>query len=169
MRIRLARTEDIPRMAEIYEKARAAIRALGIDQWQTGGPGAGTARADIENGISYVLESNGVVVATAAVYVGHEPSYDAIYGGRWVTDNERYGVIHRIAVAPEARNSGAASSIMSFCGKLARGEGVTSLRCDTHEGNVVMRHTLEKNGYVYCGVIYLPDGSPRVGYEKICP
>lgn len=49
----------------------------------------------------------------------------------------------------------------------SKARGVRSLRCDTHRGNTVMRHTLEKNGYVLCGVIYLRDGAERVAYEKL--
>ena len=31
----------------------------------------------------------------------------------------------------------------------------------------IMRHCIEKYGFIYCGVIYLPDGSPRLAYQKI--
>lgn len=167
MEMRRAARGDIPRMAELYELARGTIRALGIDQWQTGGPDAKTAEEDITGGRAWVLEAEGRVIATAAVYVGHEPTYDVIYDGRWITGNERYGIIHRIAVDPRARNLGAASAIMDFCAALSRKAGAGSARCDTHEGNVVMRHTLEKNGYRYCGVIRLRDGAERVAYERV--
>jgi hypothetical protein len=30
-----------------------------------------------------------------------------------------------------------------------------------------MRRMLEKNGFVYCGIIYLESGDERVAYEKI--
>ena len=39
------------------------------------------------------------------------------------------------------------------------------LRVDTHATNRAMRHLLDKEGFVYCGIIYMPDGSPRVAYE----
>jgi RimJ/RimL family protein N-acetyltransferase len=41
------------------------------------------------------------------------------------------------------------------------------MRCDTHKDNKIMQHTLEKNGYKYCGVIYLDNGDARVAYEKL--
>ena len=49
----------------------------------------------------------------------------------------------------------------------ARAAGVPSLRCDTHADNATMQHTLEKNGYIRCGTIYLADGAPRIGYERV--
>ena len=30
-----------------------------------------------------------------------------------------------------------------------------------------MRRMLEKNGFVYCGIIYLESGDERVAYERI--
>ena len=41
------------------------------------------------------------------------------------------------------------------------------MRCDTHPGNIIMQHTLEKNGYIRCGIIRLTDGADRFAYEKV--
>lgn len=30
-----------------------------------------------------------------------------------------------------------------------------------------MQHLLEKYGFVRCGIIYLPDGAPRIAYQKM--
>ena len=167
MLIRNAKPEDAPRIMEIIDAAKAALKALGTDQWQNGYPNMESTLADIEAGISRVLETDGKIIATAAVYVGNEPTYDRIYDGTWLTDNRTYGIIHRIAVDTQNKNKGTASRIMDYCAELAREAGVTSLRCDTHFGNVIMQHTLEKNGYVRCGTIYLHDGQLRIGYEKL--
>jgi RimJ/RimL family protein N-acetyltransferase len=45
--------------------------------------------------------------------------------------------------------------------------GVHSIKVDTHEENLSMQKLLEKNGFAYCGVIYLEDHSKRIGFEKI--
>lgn len=167
MQIRNAKPNDTAEILRILESAKQSLRALGVDQWQNGYPNEDSIRADIEAGYSRVLEENGILLATAAVYVGHEPTYDAIYGGTWQTQENRYGIIHRIAVAPQARNRGAASALIAYCASLARSENIPSLRCDTHPDNRIMQHTLEKNGYVRCGTIYLADGAVRLGYEKL--
>lgn len=167
MKIRNAGPDDLPRILEIYEAARQSLRAMGVDQWQDGYPDAAAALADMQNGTGRVLEENGLLLATAAVYVGHEPTYDSIYNGKWQTKARTYSIIHRIAVAPEARNKGAASRLVAFCAEIAGAAGVSSMRCDTHPDNAVMRRTLEKNGYTLCGTIYLADGAVRVGYERI--
>ena len=40
------------------------------------------------------------------------------------------------------------------------------IRIDTHESNVLMRRTLEKSGFSYCGVIICDEGTPRLAYQK---
>ncbi len=167
MQIRNADPNDIPEILRIIDAAKQFLRMCGVDQWQNGYPNLEAIRTDIERGFSRVLEENGTLLATAAVYVGHEPTYDVIYGGTWQTQANRYGIIHRIAVAPEARNRGAASALITYCASIARAENVPSLRCDTHPDNVVMQHTLERNGYVCCGTIHLTDGAIRLGYERV--
>ena len=44
---------------------------------------------------------------------------------------------------------------------------IPHLRIDTHEDNKVMQHVLEKYGFVRCGIVYVPDGSPRIAYELL--
>lgn len=166
MQIRNAEKADAPRILEIIESAKASLRAMGVDQWQNGYPNLQSVQQDIASSICRVLEDSGVLLASAGIYVGREPTYDEI-DGKWLTENVRYGVIHRIATAPESRGRGAASALIGFCAELCRAEGIASMRCDTHPQNKPMRRTLEKNGYLPCGMITLQDGSKRIAYEKI--
>ena len=129
MIIRSANSGDLSRILEIYGAAKQSLRAMGIDQWQDGYPNADSVRTDIENGTGCVLVENGAVIATAAVYVGHETTYDRICGGSWRTDAPVYGIIHRIAVAPQAKNKGAASTgVTTTFGFVARFENLSLFR-----------------------------------------
>ena len=168
MYIRDAKKEDAVRIMEIIDGAKESLKTLGIDQWQNGYPNMDSTLRDIENGVSRVLtDEYGNIIATAAVYIGNEPTYNEIHEGSWLRETDTYGIIHRIAVDTTNKNKGMASMIMTYCAELTKSAGLSSLRCDTHLGNVIMQHTLEKNGYKRCGIIYLEDGSPRVGYEKL--
>lgn len=42
-----------------------------------------------------------------------------------------------------------------------------NLKIDTHRDNIVMQHLLDKNGFKYCGVVYLENGSERIAYQKV--
>ena len=41
------------------------------------------------------------------------------------------------------------------------------LRADTHSTNATMQYILQKNGFRRVGVIYVPDGSPRIAFERL--
>lgn len=168
MKIRNAELCDLPYLLDMLENAKASLRALGIDQWQNGYPNENTLREDIQNKICrVVIDDENNILASAAVYVGDEPTYHEIYNGAWQTENKIYGIVHRIMAANHAKKRGAASFLMTYCAKLSLEAGVTSMRCDTHPGNIIMQHTLEKNGYIRCGIIHLTDGADRFAYEKV--
>ena len=105
----------------------------------------------------------GQVCATFALIFDGEPTYNKIYDGEWRTeDSDSYIAIHRVAISVAMRGRGIAGEIMSYAADTARALGRKSLRIDTHRGNVVMRKMLEKQGFTYCGIIYLADGAERV-------
>ena len=54
------------------------------------------------------------------------------------------------------------SKIYSYCFDI-----VKSLRIDTHRQNIPMQNSLVKNGFRYCGIIYLESGDERIAYQKV--
>ena len=91
--------------------------------------------------------------------VEEDPTYRVIEG-KWLSSGAPYGVVHRIAVAENQKGAG------SFCLRYAM-ERATSLRIDTHEDNIPMQNLLKKLGFIRCGIIYLPNGDPRIAFEYI--
>ena len=168
MLIRKSCAADLPSLMPIFEEARGTIAALGIDQWQNGYPSEQVVLADIEKGRSYLSEFDGKICGTFAMIDDGEPTYDKIYDGEWLTgESDSYIAIHRVAISVASRGSGLSGKIIAYAEEFAKGLGRKSLRIDTHRGNVVMRRRLEKNGFVFCGVIYLENGDERVAYERI--
>ena len=168
--IRKTTQQDIPAIMEIVKEAQASLKVLGISQWQNGYPNEEAFEADIKNGISYVLEEQGKIIATTAISFAGEPTYKEIYDGTWLTDKESYGLIHRIAVKETCKRGGYAGKLIGYAAELAKGQGIRSLRIDTHEGNLPMRSFLKKQGFAECGIIYLNERKAkedrRVAYEK---
>ena len=170
MIIRQANTNDIDALVALFAEARATIAALGIDQWQNGYPSLSVIGEDITLRRSYVAEIDGHVVGTFVIITDGEPTYDRIFEGAWLTqDSQSYIAIHRVAISVARRGSGISTAILSYAAEMARALGRTSLRIDTHKGNLVMRRMLEKHGFVHCGSIYLENGDHRVAYEKTIP
>ncbi len=164
MKIRKTAFSDIDSIMAIYEHARTFMAEHGNPtQW---GPRKWPPRElilqDIGEGKSYVCENDGRIVGTFFFDCGDgiEPTYRMIEDGSWSSDRP-YGVIHRIASA------GSVKGVGQFCIDWAL-KKCPYLRIDTHSDNVVMQGLLKKNGFRYCGIIYVENGtSPRRAYDKI--
>ena len=173
MEIRKTNVGDAGALMELFDEARGTIAKLGIDQWQKGYPAQDVVDSDIALGQSYAVMSDGELCGTFALMNDFEPLYDKIHDGEWKTGNDdcngnkNYQAIHRVAVSVKMRGKGISTAIINYAESHAHAVGRTSLRIDTHEGNVVMRRMLEKHGFVFCGIIHLENGDPRVAYEKI--
>ncbi|MBR2474141.1 MAG: GNAT family N-acetyltransferase [Clostridia bacterium] len=164
MFFRKATMLDISAVVAIYDGARRILRESGIPQWQEGVPGRESFITDVQDGVAYVLEDEGKVIATVQI-IDSEPYYDKISDGVW-TENSAM-VAHRVAVSNECRKKGVGSAILSYAEELAKKNGKKALRLDTHELNYRMRGMLEKNGYIAVGTVHMPSGESRVAYEKV--
>ena len=97
-----------------------------------------------------------------------EKTYDGIENGQWLTPGDtKYMVIHRIATHYEYKRRGTAGAFLEFARETARRRGVLSIRIDTHPDNQIMQSWLCKNGFIYCGWIWLINGSLRYAYENV--
>ena len=162
--IRKAEKGNLPRIYEIYETARQFMRENGNHvQWGAGDRPEELLEDDISQGNLYVLEDavadEAIIHAVFAFIEGEDPVYLKIEQGSWMVDTE-YAAVHRVASDGTVRN--VLEKIMDYC-KVQ----IPHLRIDTHEDNKVMQHVLEKYGFVRCGIVYVPDGSPRIAYELL--
>ena len=154
MNIRLANTSDTNRIFEIYEYARAYMKAHGNpNQWGDNRPEKSLTKDDIKNQRCYVMEDEGHIFACFVFTIGFEKEYEAKF-----PSNDKYGVIHR--VASDGSKRGIVEQIVDF----AKGK-VNLLRIDTHEDNKTMQKVIERQNFKRIGIIYLEDKSPRILYE----
>lgn len=157
--ILLAKEEDLPRIMEIYDIAKAYMRANGNpNQWNGAYPDPETLRTDMEKQRLYVYKKDGRIHGVFMLLLEEEPTYAYIEDGSW-REETPYGTIHRLAGDGEVR--GLFAKCVAFCEKK-----VPYLRADTHFDNHTMQHLLEKNGFERRGIIYLKNGDPRIAYQK---
>lgn len=162
--LRYAKQKDIPEIMDIIGMAQDYFRQKGIDQWQNGYPNIDVILNDIRNENSYVLIQDDFIVATAMISFSDDPNYRYI-DGEWITRNP-YAVVHRIAVRPEMKGRSIAGWIINKVEEMCGIKGFNSIRIDTHKDNRSMQKVAIKNGFQYCGIINVADGSPRLAYEK---
>ncbi len=156
--IRKATENDIPAAMELFTAAKGIMRSDGnMTQWEDGYPNEEIVRSDISRGGAHIVEQEGRPVGYFALLPSPEPTYSSI-GGKWLDDTAPYFVIHRIASSPESH--GVFREIIEYALTVSG-----NLRIDTHRDNRIMRHVIEKAGFIYCGVIHLEDGSERLAFQ----
>ncbi len=159
MEIKHCTINEIDKIMQIYDTARNFMRQTGnLNQWINGYPQKELVLEDINLNRFYGVYDNGELVGVFMMLVGNDPTYQKIYNGNWLNDEE-YAVIHRIATVLHGK--GIAKACYDFALSKCK-----NLRIDTHSDNLVMQRSLQKNGFKYCGVIYLLNGDPRLAYQK---
>ncbi len=166
MEFRKSIKSDIKEIINIIEEAQSYFKANGIDQWQNGYPNEESIMNDIESGESYVLLKDDKVIATAYLSFSGESDYDVIYDGKWISQGD-YAVVHRVAVSSNIKGHGVAGELFKCIEKICLGNNIKHIKIDTHRQNKSMQRLLSKNGFKYCGVIYLEDNSERIAFEKV--
>lgn len=158
MLVRKAVESDYNRIMEIYENARSFMAETGNPhQWgDLGYPYPDLIKEDIEKQRLLIITENETVEGVFFWSLGVDPTYVEI-DGQWLNDKP-YGVIHRIA------GSGRVKGIL----KTAVEYGLQfsdNIKIDTHVDNTVMQSALEKLGFKYCGMVYLPHGVWMKAYQ----
>ena len=156
--VRPVTAEDLPEILPVYAYAREQMKRTGNpDQWGDDRPTEAELKAELERGTLYRMDEDGVLLGVFAFILGEDPTYGYIEGA-WPSASP-YGTIHRVAKAPGATDF--LTKVVSWCALQS-----DVLRIDTHRDNAVMQKAIAKNGFSYCGVIYLPDGSPRLAFQR---
>ncbi len=163
--IRPATYDDLDELELIFQGARAYMRKEGnIVQWRNG-PFRDDIERDIKTGFCMVLvnkEGTSAAGEIEGMFFAQkfpEPTYDKI-DGTWIDDELPYITIHRIA--SRGRKRGISDAAITWCK-----ERSSSVRIDTHEANASMIRAIERNGFSYCGVIIVEDGTPRLAYQWV--
>lgn len=169
MKIRLSTLNDIPSIITIIDDAKAYLASQNIDQWQNGYPNTEQVENDIKNKESYIVVNNeNIIMATSMFTLRKEPTYKEVIKGNWIiSEEEVYGVIHRMAIKKEFRKLGLATFLFDEFHQQLKDKNIQSLKIDTHEENIGMQSLIKKLGYNYCGIIYTNYNAKRLAFEKV--
>lgn len=161
MHIQQAATAYIDKILTIIDEARTIMRENGnTTQWTNGYPSSETILEDITNEQAFVCIADDEVVGYFCLMLGDNPDSNYnIIEGNWLNDNP-YGVIHRLASSRAVK--GIAQKAFNFAFTKTN-----NVRVDTLHENIPMQNFLKKNGFTYCGVIYVSDGTPRDAFQKV--
>ncbi len=164
MELEKATENNLSEILEIISEAQDYFRSQGIEQWQNGYPNAAVIQDDIRQSFGYVLREENHIVAYASLSLRKEAAYEHILNGTW--RGEPYAVIHRLAVGNRYKGQGAAAFLLEQAEEICREKNLHWIRVDTHRDNHSMQKFLLKNGFSFCGTIYLSDGAPRIAFDR---
>jgi len=161
--IRKATLKDKHEVIAIYEAAIDLISKQGSAQWQgESRPSRKSFFADLDQDSIYVKEENGEIVAVVSLTT-NEPEYDYIEGA-WLSDKP-YVIMRRVAKRSDRRGQ---PDIEDFLDYIHEELNYESIRISTHELNKPMQNFLLRNGFIYCGMIYLNEeyDNKRCAFQK---
>lgn len=158
---------DVDRIWEIILQAKEQMRQAGSQQWNEDYPLPRNILSDIAEDFAYVLCYNGRILAYGAVSQAGEPAYYHLTEGEWLNDN-LYILVHRLAVADEAKRQGIGTRFMQEVEAMSCRGGLYEFRVDTNYDNYPMQKLLARLGFEYRGKITYPHGE-RLAYEKCLP
>lgn len=164
MELRTAAPEDLGKIMELIDQAKAFLKRNGVDQWQNGYPDQTCIEEDIRKGRGYLCIQDQDVVGYVCIDFEGEPAYDTL-DGKWLSI-QPYVAVHRLALDASVRGRGLASQVFEETERLARSREIHSFKVDTDNDNQIMKHLLEKNGFQFCGTICF-DNSEKIAFEKL--
>jgi len=151
---RLATTDDIDRIAEIYEEIHTEEEAGNVTiGWVRGVyPTRATAEGSVAAGDMYVLENDEGIVAAARI---NKEQVDVYANANWNFDapDDEVMVLHTLVVSPAVKGKGYGTEFVKFYEDFALENGCRFLRMDTNALNTPARSLYAKLGYTEVGIV----------------
>ena len=111
------------------------------------------------------IEDNDKIIATIYISFEEDEDYKNIYEGKWISEGD-YCVIHRIALDNTYKGKGIFKNLIKQVEQMCINKNINTIKVDTHEDNLNMQNALKKNGFKYCGVVYVEGGEKRIAFER---
>ncbi|WP_053217430.1 GNAT family N-acetyltransferase [Virgibacillus senegalensis] len=143
--IRKAEEKDLNRIMEIVQASVSKMNQQGNYQWDDTYPLPSHYQGDIAAGELYVVEQDGRIVGTACLSEKEHDEYPSV---TW-RSHAKAITVKRVAVDPQYRGRGVASSLYHHAETVAAEQGLDYIKTDTFSKNKSARKLFEANGYHY--------------------
>ena len=153
MQIRLAKKEDIPAIAGIFEEIHKAEEQNPTVGWIRGVyPTAATAEGALTRGDLFVQEDEGKIVGTAII---NKLQVDVYADAPWEhpAPDEQVMVLHTLCISPSTAGRGCGKAFEQFYEEYALKNGCPYLRIDTNAKNTRARAMYQKLGYKEIAIV----------------
>lgn len=160
---RLATTQDIDQIEQIFKEAKKRMAKENLAQWsdEDGYPNRQIAEEDVANQISYVLE---IDYQVAGVITINDDFYDAY---PVTPDPQTSRAIHRVAVSDKFIGQGIGTKLYMYAEATVKNLGYNTIIVDTYSQNLKMNNLIKKCGYNEVGEFCLFADLPNwIMYKK---
>lgn len=163
--MRLAKSEDLKTVMELYDACRVYLNSRGIDQWAHGYPKEDIVKRDIECQDLWLYQ---VEESIAAVLVLNQSAAEKYSDLAWECSHQKHLEIHRLAVHPKHMNQGLGKRMMNWAESEAKDREACCIRLDTYSLNKDNVRYYKNLGYCATGneVMWPPVKSPFLCFEK---
>ena len=155
---------------KVMEEGRSFLKASSSSQWQDGHPSKKTIDDDIASSSLEGLFADGLLIMICAFFFKEDPSYKKIEGSWLLPSSKNYMVMHTFSVLSSFRGKGLSHLMFQKAKEEAIIKHMDSVRGDTYKLNKGMQHIFLREGFKYCGIIYLVDekkDNDRFAYEYV--
>ena len=145
---------DFAAICTLYQEAATRMVSSGFGQWEWPiYPSPELIQQDIDQGTLYLRKESGVVLGAVTINDYFDPMYQQV---PWLF-GVKPGTVHRLAIRPDAIQSGIGRLMMADAVTLLRADGYDSLRLDTCSDNVPANGLYQQMGMRHAGDIHLRD------------
>jgi len=148
LKIEKGKLSEINQLFQIYLNGKNELEKNGIYQWTDNYPTRSIIENDLEKEVLFILRNDKAIIGAINISEEQEPEYETI---KWVFDNSKVLVIHRLVIDPKYQGKGYAKKLMDFAEKFAKENNCSSIRLDAYTQNERVIDFYEKRKYFIRG------------------
>ena len=165
MIIRKAKINELDEIMNMYASCVNGMQKANIDQWDSTYPNRKIISEDIRNKSFYIFLINDKIIGGINVDKIQDKTYLDV---EWKDKDNKFLVVHRLAVRQEFWKKGIGNKLMIFAESLVKEKKLNSIRLDTYSSNPIAINFYLNLGYIKKGEIFLkPNKNEYYCFEKL--
>ncbi len=144
--IRLATFDDINQIMLLVRRVTELLNQQGNYQWDKNYPLQSIFEQDIWHKTLFVVQQRQQLVGIICINTQQAEEYHDL---NWLSENNNFYVIHRLAVDPLYQMSGIGKALLHFADQHTLLNNKQYIRLDTFEGNETANSLFKKHDYQY--------------------
>lgn len=165
MQIEKATSNNILEVMYLLEHCIRDFNENSVYQWNTSYPDYFRLLKEVEKGALYMVKTKGVCVGTITFDEQQEEVFNKV---EWKNKNDKFLVIHRIAVFPSWQKKGVGRKLVEFAEVYAKDNNYKSIRLDVASSSEHLIKLYKSIGYDHTGdILYPKQKEPFKCLEKV--